>query len=423
MTDIWNYTVFYGGSIDSLKASIRSGEPLRADAVASTEGGLLVAAAYVAKHSPRIQEELLGHLEGTVSLLPKSELKVVGPICAETNKPVVWMFPGQGAQRVDLLKGLYRRSQTFRDTLNRHLEAASDETGENFFEALYPKEGANEETESRLTKTSVCQPVMLGLTLALSKVLELHGLPCAGAMGHSLGEFAAVAALGGIGESEVMRFVATRGHLMVTSLEGQDTGAMAAIMAPAETVSEALIDSDKSVVLANMNQPKQTVISGPTKAIEATVKTLRRARLPGKRIAVSHAFHSPLMAAAASALRPEIEKLSFNDLDAPVFSAIKAAPLTKAMELKDMFREHAESPVRFIDALRLAAAGAEKDRPIFVEMGPGKTLSSFARYTLGEETVAIESTSMSEDGEAGLVDAIIALVNLGVPIAHGLLDD
>ena len=87
-----------------------------------------------------------------------------------------------------------------------------------------------------------------------------------------------------------------------------------------------------------------------------------------------------------------------------------------------MFREHAESPVRFIDALRLAA-GAEEERPIFVEMGPGKTLSSFARYTLGEETVAIESTSMSEDGEAGLVDAIIALVNLGIPIADGLLDD
>ena len=197
---------------------------------------------------------------------------------------------------------------------------------------------------------------------------------------------------------------------------------MAAIT-PAETVSDALIDGDKSVVLANMNQPKQTVISGPTKAIEAMVKTLRReSRLPGKKIAVSHAFHSPLMATAATALRPEIEKLNFRDLDAPVFSAIKAAPLTKAIELRDMFREHAESPVRFIDALRLAA-GAEEERPIFVEMGPGKTLSSFARYTLGEETVAIESTSMSEDGEAGLVNAIIALVNLGIPIADGLLDD
>ena len=87
-----------------------------------------------------------------------------------------------------------------------------------------------------------------------------------------------------------------------------------------------------------------------------------------------------------------------------------------------MFKEHAESPVRFIDALGLAA-GAKQDRPIFVEMGPGKTLSSFARYTLGEETVAIESTNMSEDGEAGLVDAILSLVELGIPMAHGLLDD
>ena len=128
--------------------------------------------------------------------------------------------------------------------------------------------------------------------------------------------------------------VATRGHLMVTSLEGQDTGAMAAIMAPADLVRDALIDGDKSVVLANMNQPKQTVISGPTKAVEATVKTLRRARLPGKKIAVSHAFHSPLMATAATALRPEIDKLNFKDLEVPIFSAIKAAPLTTAIDLR-----------------------------------------------------------------------------------------
>ena len=67
------------------------------------------------------------------------------------------------------------------------------------------------------------------------------------------------------------------------------------------------------------------------------------------------------MATAATALRPEIEKLNFSDLDAPVFSAIKVARLTKAIELRDMFREHAESPVRFIDALRLAAGGGGRE--------------------------------------------------------------
>lgn len=421
MTNTWHYSVFYGDSLDSLNESIRSGRPLRPDAVAGITGGFLAAAAYIAEHSSRIVQELLAHLEGTASSLPESELKLVGPICADTSKAVVWMFPGQGAQRVDLLKGLYRRSQFFRDTLNRYFEVASDETGENFLEALYPKEGANDETESRLMKTSICQPVMLGLTLALGKLFERHGLRCAGAMGHSLGEFAAVSAVGGIDESEVMRFVATRGHLMVTSLEGQDTGAMAAIMAPADLVRDALRDSDQSVVLANMNQPKQTVISGPTQAVEATVKSLRRARLPGKKIAVSHAFHSPLMAAAATALRPEIDKLNFKDLEVPIFSAIKAAPLTTATDLRDMFEEHAESPVRFIDALGLATA-TEQERPVFLEMGPGKTLSSFARYTLGEETVAIQSTNTSEDGEAGLVDAIMSLVQLGIPMAYGLLD-
>ena len=167
MTNTWHYTVFYGDSLDSLNESIRSGRPLRPDAVAGVSGGFLAAAVYIAEHSSRIEQELLAHLEGRATSLPESELKLVGPICADTSKAVVWMFPGQGAQRVDLLKGLYRRSQFFRDTLNQYFEVASDETGENFLEALYPKEGANDETESRLTKTSICQPVMLGLTLAL----------------------------------------------------------------------------------------------------------------------------------------------------------------------------------------------------------------------------------------------------------------
>ena len=74
MTHSWNYTVFHGDSIDSLKRSVRSSEPLRADAIAGVSGGFLVAAVYIVKHSPRIQETL-GHLEGTVSLLPKSNLR------------------------------------------------------------------------------------------------------------------------------------------------------------------------------------------------------------------------------------------------------------------------------------------------------------------------------------------------------------
>ena len=112
MTHSWNYTVFHGDSIDSLKRSVRSSEPLRADAVAGiSSGGFLVAAVYIVKHSASIDEELLEHLEGRGASLPESELRVRGANwCSDKQASRVdvsgrkrsrqWLR--QGAQRVSL---------------------------------------------------------------------------------------------------------------------------------------------------------------------------------------------------------------------------------------------------------------------------------------------------------------------------------
>ena len=205
---------------------------------------------------------------------------------------------------------------------------------------------------------------------------------------------------------------------MVASLDGKDSGAMAAVMAPAEAVAQAL-EPFPDVIIANINQPKQTVVSGPTSSVEAAVKALRRARLPGKKIPVSHAFHSPLMSKAAEILVAEIEQLQFKPLCVPLHSAILADSISQAADLQKMFQRHAESPVDFIGALRAAVAPA--DSTLFIEMGPGKTLSSFARYTLGSDEIALESTSVQEDGSAQLAKTFVDLVSNGIPIGSGML--
>ena len=123
-----------------------------------------------------------------------------------------------------------------------------------------------------------------------------------------------------------MSFVAVRGKLMVESLEGQDAGAMAAIMAPATAVSEALTEFP-DVIVANINQLKQTVISGPTASVESALKAFGNLGYLARN-SVSHAFHSPLMKDAAAALYPKIELLEFRPLNHPLHSAILEASIS-----------------------------------------------------------------------------------------------
>ena len=415
--ELWNYAVYHADTAPALKASIESDTRLGRDEVPSLSSGLLCAVAFPEREADEARAALLREIDGQTTDVQQVYV-VCGPREVNSDARLIWMFPGQGAQRVGLLKGLYERSPFFRSHLDLYLGQASSEVGSDFLDALYPAGGATPENEAKLTQTSFCQPVMVGVTLALAAWFREAGIKLDGAMGHSLGEFTAAACLGGLEPSALMRFVARRGQVMVSSLEGQDPGAMAAVMAPADAVAQAL-EAFPDVIVANINQPKQTVISGPTTAVETAVKALRRARLPGKKIQVSHAFHSPMMQAAAKALLPEVNKVAFSDLKQPLHSSILVSSIREAEKLREMFHCHAESPVDFIGALRDAVALG--DTTSFIEMGPGKTLSSFARYTLGEEDVAIESTSVSEDGEAQLAKAFVALVRRGIPVGSGML--
>lgn len=416
--ELWNYAVYHAQTAADLSEKIRADIQLTREDARTLEQGLLAAVAFPESKADESKDALRRRVENDEMEVEVEGVRMAGPAEVDLTTQLQWMFPGQGAQRVGLLQSLYRRSSFFKAHLELLLEAASTETGLPLLDALYPEDGATPDNEARLTTTSYCQPVMVGVSLALAAWFREAGLRVDGAMGHSLGEFAASACLGGLTQIEVMAFVAARGQLMVNSLEGQDAGAMAAIMAPATAVAEAL-EEFPDVIVANINQPKQTVISGPTASVELAVKALRKLRLPGKKLSVSHAFHSPLMRHAATALRPKIDLIELKSLSAPLHSAILDTSISRGDTLREMFERHAESPVNYIRALHHAAASG--DAQIFVEMGAGKTLTSFCRYTLGDEATVIQTASTSEDGDAQIVQAIVQLVSQGIPLGCGML--
>jgi len=318
------------------------------------------------------------------------------------NRKVALLFPGQGAQKVGLLREMYDQVPAFRDRLDQLDDAIAD---------LHPRIGGSlrgflhaepsAEAERRLMQTEVCQPAMAALGLALHALLEKLGVRGDVALGHSLGEFAAAAAAGVLSAEDAVRLVARRGLAMV-DLRLPDPGAMASAAASPEEVAEAVRGID-GVVIANFNHPKQTVISGTSPGIKAASEKLEGRGIQVTPLDVSHAFHSPLMAGIAQTMGELVAKIAVAPGAFPVVSAITARPY--AGDAREIWVQHASAPLDFVSALRSASALGAR---IFLQVGAGSVLTSFARATLPQEERAVNVALASRD-EDGLLQLAIAL--------------
>ncbi|MFO0725803.1 MAG: aminotransferase class I/II-fold pyridoxal phosphate-dependent enzyme [Myxococcota bacterium] len=325
---------------------------------------------------------------------------------------VAFSFPGQGAQKVGLLSDVRARWPRFAEILEDFARATDGVLPRGLLTYLYPAT-ADAAAEQALTATSVCQPAMAALGLSLSAWMKELGVSPAVSLGHSLGEFAAMADGGMFSEKQAIELVARRG-LAMESLELPDPGAMAAVNSDAETVRAKIAGID-GVVVANVNQPRQVTISGTTPAVEEAIAVLKAAGLGAQRLSVSHAFHSPLMRGLRAKMAELTKGLSISAPRHLVLSCIAEVPHdgddTKS---RMIMLDHATAPVEFQRALELAKdAGAR----IFLQLGAGGTLTSFAKATLGKaEISALSLASAERDGGLEVVRGLATLAALGVPV-------
>ncbi|MDX9724600.1 MAG: acyltransferase domain-containing protein, partial [Myxococcota bacterium] len=322
------------------------------------------------------------------------------------------MFPGQGSQRVGLLRSCYERFPAFKARFDALAEVADDLLERPLHSFLYPEASSPEELEAAelaLQETRICQPALGVLGLSLLELFEQMGLEASLSMGHSLGEFVGTAASKALSAEDAIRLVGWRGKLM-SGLELEDNGQMAAVMSDVATVRK-LLESIDGVAVANVNQASQTVISGTTAAMEQALSKLAEASISAKRLRVSHAFHSPIM----QAIRPEMEKvlaqLSFTPPALPLVSAARGQLYpAEPGGCRELLAAHATEVVDFVNALQLAKqSGAE----LFLEMGAGSTLTTFAKSA---GLPAIQLASAKDDGDLELMRAIAQLLLLGVPL-------
>ena len=328
---------------------------------------------------------------------------------AERAPKLALLYPGQGAQRVGMLSDVRARFPVVAETLEAMDEALMGKTSHPVTHLLYPELRSDQVSEaqamSELTATQNCQPALISAGVALTRLLEQVSVCADVVAGHSVGEFTAAIAGGVIDAAEGVRFVAERGAAMA-AMSG-DTGAMVALVCTPERAQELLVEGS---VVANINHPKQVVVSGTSEAVERVRAAAEALEIKAVPLAVSHGFHSPIFEELD--LNAIIDALPLREPQTPVSSGIFDHPYRDADEAREVFRAHATSPVVFTTALeRCQELGAE----LYLQVGAGGPLRSFARGTLGNTTPVYSLASKDDhDGGASLLGALGELWVRGV---------
>ncbi|MDG4793436.1 type I polyketide synthase [Micromonospora sp. WMMD1082] len=303
-----------------------------------------------------------------------------------------FLFPGQGSGRGTSGGGLRRRFA---------------EVDEVYQEAKLP-------TSGDMVATEIAQPRIVTGALAGVRALSMLGVDATLAVGHSLGEIAALNWADAIDDQALLRIAALRGRIMS---EHSSSGTMASIGAPPEVVQR--ITADLPVVVASYNGPAQTVVAGTAEAVNAAGQRARDEGLGSTPLPVSHAFHSPLVAPAADAFGAALAEETFGPVGRRIVSTVTGGALPADTDVPALLRRQITDPVLFTQAISAAA----KDVDLFVEVGPGRVLSGLATAATTVPAVALDTDDESIAGLLRVVAAayVVGAAPVSVELFHGRL--
>jgi [acyl-carrier-protein] S-malonyltransferase len=278
---------------------------------------------------------------------------------------IAFCFPGQGALEAGMGRDVAEAYPEAMEIFDLGSEASGIDLRHLCFEASLEE----------LVETEVQQPALVATSLAMLETLRKRGIKPDFVIGHSVGEFAALAAAKVLDAFETIQLVRERGLAMAEAARA-NPGSMAAILGLDDEVVERICRKILGVWPANYNCPGQLVVSGHHAAVEECCSAAEEegARRTVK-LKVSGAFHSPLVARAAERLRPAVERVRFSEPVAPVMSTVTAR-LESAKRLAPLLVDQLTAPVRFTQS---ASALIKEGVNTFVEVGPGNVLSGLVK--------------------------------------------
>jgi [acyl-carrier-protein] S-malonyltransferase len=282
---------------------------------------------------------------------------------------LAFLFPGQASQYCGMGRDL---AANFPES-KAVFDAADSALGFSISQTCF------EGSEAALKLTENTQPAILTVSTAAYRALAGKGIVPDFVAGHSLGEYSALVATGGVDFSAAVKLVRARGKYMQEAVPAGQ-GAMAAILglSPTEVADICKKAAENEVVSpANLNSPEQTVISGSAAAVKraveiATQSGAKRAVI----LPVSAPFHCALMLPAQQRLEPDLRATQFSALKIPLITNVDAQAITSGDEARDALIRQVTAPVRWLDSVREMI---ESGVTVFVEVGPGKVLTGLLR--------------------------------------------
>ncbi|KYC42614.1 hypothetical protein WA1_15545 [Scytonema hofmannii PCC 7110] len=359
--------------------------------------------AVVTESTIQLQEVLDAFIAGK-----KAATLVSGQSRKNQRPRLAFLYTGQGSQYINMGRQLYEQAPTFRKIIDLANEILRPDLEKPLLEVLYP----STEDSSFINETAYTQPALFALEYALTELWQSWGIKPSVVIGHSVGEYVAACIAGAFNLEQGLKLKA-KGASLMQALPQE--GEMVVVFADEVTVQAAIQPYLQEISVAAINSPRNIVISGVDRAIEAVVAILATQGVETRRLRVSHAFHSPLMEQMLDTFEQYASQIQFQALQIPLISNLTGQIIQpgQILDAKYWIRQTRKT-VQFMTGIdTLFKQGYE----LFLEIGPKPILSSLGKHCQQEGTTTwLSSLTQEKDDWNSLLFSLSSLYVQGADI-------